>query len=298
MTTTSTPAPPAAAPRPSGLVGWLAATDHKRIGIMTAVTALVFFAVSGTLALLIRTELASPGMQVVSHDTYNQLFTLHGSGMIFLVMTPAALALGVYIVPLQVGAAEIMAPRLALAAPWLLVLGGLSMFLGFATGQGAGKAGWSSYYPLSGEQGTPGTGMDMWIIGVMLATAGGTLLGVCIVGTILRLRAPGMTMLRMPVFTWTMLVSSLMVVLSFPVLIGAFALLLSARHGGARGLRRRRRSDRLPEPVLVLRPPGGLRHVLPVPGGGARGDRDLLGAPHVRLPALRRLDPRLRRACR
>ena len=199
---------------------------------MTAVVALVFFAVSGALALLIRTELASTGMQLVSHDTYNQLFTLHGSGMIFLVMTPAALALGLYIVPLQVGAAEVMAPRLALAALWLLVLGGLSMFLGFATGQGAGKAGWFSYYPLSGEQGTPGTGMDMWIVGVMLATAAGTLLGLCIVGTILRLRAPGMTMLRLPVFSWSMLVSCLMVVLSFPVLIVAFGLLLAARHAG------------------------------------------------------------------
>jgi cytochrome c oxidase subunit I len=211
--------------RVGGLVGWLASTDHKRIGVLTLVTALLFFVGSGILALLVRTELLEPGMQLFSKDAFNQVFTMHGSGMIYLVVTPLALALGVYLVPLQVGAAAIAAPRATLLGYWLYVAGGLAMYLGFATSHGAGKDGWTAFAPLSDATNTPGSGMDLWIVGVFLAVLGMLLQGGSVLATVLRLRAPGMTMLRLPVFCWSMVVTCLMVVVSFPVLLAAMALL-------------------------------------------------------------------------
>ena len=217
----------------AGLLGWIATTDHKRLALRMAVGSLVFFLAGGVFALLIRTELAEPGLQLVGRDAYNQLFTMHGSTMVFLVLTPLALALGVYVVPLQVGAADIAAPRMALAGHWLVLAGGLTMYSGFLTDRGAGKAGWTAYYPLSGNSATPGTGMDLWVIGVILVGAGLTLVAVCLLGTILRLRAPGMTMLRLPVFSWTMLATVLMVVMSVPVLAVGMGLLLADRLGAS-----------------------------------------------------------------
>ncbi len=222
-----------ATPRPRvGLIGWLGSADHKVVGLRVATNAFGFFLLSGVIALLMRSELARPGLQVVSEDTYNQLFTMHGSGMIYLVVTPLALALGVYIVPLQVGATEIATPRIALAGDWLILGGGLSMFFGFVTQHGAAKSGWTAFYPLSGVRGSPGYGQDVWIFGVILATSGAILLAGCVLATILRLRAPGMTLLRIPVFSWTMVVTCFMVLASFPVLIVAMALLFYDRHYG------------------------------------------------------------------
>ena len=225
MTTTTIPQPA------GGLYGWLAATDHKRVALMTMAAGLLFFVVSGVNALLVRLELARPGDQVLSHDTYNEAFTMHGAGMVYLFVTPVALAIGVYMVPLQVGAAQILAPRLVLFGFWLFFLGGVIMQAAWLTSDGPGKAGWTAYIPLSDAVNTPGKGMDMFLLGVCAATAGALLFGISILGTILRLRAPGMTMLRIPVFCWTMLVTSLMVVMTFPVLITAMALLLADRHG-------------------------------------------------------------------
>ena len=169
----------------------------------------------------------------MGRDTYNQLFTMHGSTMIFLVLTPLALALGTYIVPLQIGAADIAAPRLTLAGHWLVLAGGLTMYSSFLTDHGAGKAGWTAYYPLSGDSATPGTGMDLWVMGVILVGVGLTLVAGCLLATIIRLRAPGMTMLRLPVFSWTMLATVLMVVMSVPVLAVGMALLLADRLGAS-----------------------------------------------------------------
>ena len=158
--------------RPGFVVGWLATTDHKRLGLLTIATALFYFVVGGILAVLMRKELLQPGMQVVSRDEYDQLFTMHGSTMIYLVVTPLALGFGVYLVPLQIGAAELVAPRLALLGYWLYAAGGAAMYLGFATSNGAGKAGWTSYVPLSDVPHTPGRGMDFWVLGVLLAVLG------------------------------------------------------------------------------------------------------------------------------
>jgi cytochrome c oxidase subunit 1 len=212
--------------------GWIASTDHKRTAAKVGAASLGFFLASGLLALTMRTELARPGLQVLSDHTYDELFTMHGSGMIYLFLTPAALGLGLYFVPLQVGAAEIAAPRLALFGFWIYLWGGLTMYSGFLTDNGAGSAGWTAFYPLSGSSATPGVGMDLWIVGVALAVAGSALIGATILATILRLRAPGMTLLRMPVFSWTMLVTTFMVVVSFPVLVVAMGLLLADRHLG------------------------------------------------------------------
>jgi cytochrome c oxidase subunit 1 len=220
------------APRPAGgLYGWLAAADHKRIGLMAMAAGLVFFVVSGANALLVRLELARPGEQILSRDTFNEAFTMHGAGMVYLFVTPVALALGVYMVPLQVGAAQIVAPRLTLCGFWIYVLGGVIMQASWLTADGPGKAGWTAYVPLSDAVNTPGTGMDLWILGVLCATSGGLIFGATTLATLLRRRAPGMTMLRMPVFCWTMLVTCLLVVMSFPILIVAEALLLAQRHG-------------------------------------------------------------------
>src|ERR1700712_5226438 len=206
-------------------LAWLAATDHKKTAAKIAVASLFFFGLSGLLALTMRAELAQPGLQFVSDHTYDQLFTMHGSGMIYLFLTPAALALGLYLVPLQVGASEGWAPR-------LLLFGGLPMYSGFLTNNGAGSDTWTATIPLSSSTGTPGVGMDLWVIGVALAVLGSLFIGISILLTILRLRAPGMTMLRLPVFTWTMLATTFMVVASFPVLVVAMGLLLAARHLG------------------------------------------------------------------
>ena len=215
---------------PSGLLEWVAGADHKVTAVRTAAAALIFFLISGLLALVMRTELAQPGLQVVSEGTYNELFTMHGSGMIYLAITPLALALGLYFVPLQVGAAEVWSPRLALAGFWVFVAGGLIMFAGFLTDQGSGRTGWAPTVPLATDHWTPGIGEDMWCLGISLAVLGMIFIGVCILATALRERAPGMTLLRMPPFTWAMIATCLMVVTSFPVLVGAMGLLEWDRH--------------------------------------------------------------------
>ncbi|MCW2981771.1 MAG: ctaD2, partial [Solirubrobacterales bacterium] len=218
--------------RLEGGLAWLAATDHKKTAAKIAIASIFFFLLSGLLALTMRAELAQPGLQFVSDHTYDELFTMHGSGMIYLFLTPAALGLGLYLVPLQVGASEIAAPRLALFGFWIYLFGGLTMYSGFLTNNGAGDDTWTATIPLSNSTGTPGVGMDLWVIGVALAVFGSLLIGITILLTILRHRAPGMTMLRMPVFSWTMLATTFMVVASFPVLVVAMGLLLAERHIG------------------------------------------------------------------
>ena len=215
-----------------GVAAAVGSTDHKRVAVRIVVTAAAFFAAGGVMALLMRAELAQPGLQVVSTGTYNVLFTMHGSTMIYLVITPFALALGLYLVPLQVGAAGLAGARWALAGWWLYVLGGLSMYAGFLTRNGAAAATWVGFDPLSNAVNSPGEGMDAWILGVALATAGELLWGLCILRTVLHRRAATMTMLRMPVFSWAMTVTALMVIFAFPVLIAAMGLLWYERQWG------------------------------------------------------------------
>jgi cytochrome c oxidase subunit 1 len=212
--TVTTPRAPA-----GGVLALIASTDHKSIARRLLAVSVLFFLAGGVMALLMRTELAQPGLQVVSEDTYNQLFTMHGSVMIYLFMTPIGVALGAYLVPLQVGARGIAGPRWALAALWLDITGGLAMLSGFLTVGGAATATWIGVDPLSRTPNTPGTGMDMWVLGVAIVTLGHLILAACVLVTALRRRTKDMTLLRMPVFTWTMVATCLMIVFAFPVLI-------------------------------------------------------------------------------
>ncbi len=217
---------------PRSLIGWLTTTDHKAIGIAYAVTALAFLAVGGTLAGLMRTELAQPGLQFVDEATYNSLFTIHGSVMVYLFAVPFGFALANYLMPLQIGAPDLAFPRLNALSYWLYLFGGLIMLTGFLTDGGAAAFGWTAYPPLAGPGGSPGLGADLWIVAVVLTGTSGTLSAVNIITTVTMLRAPGMTMFRMPILTWNVFLTSFMVLLAFPVLSGALIMLEADRRFG------------------------------------------------------------------
>jgi cytochrome c oxidase subunit 1 len=233
MTVQAPPVDPGLRVRAGGWVGGLTSTDHKRIGLNLGVMSLVFFVVGGVFALLIRSQLATPNGHVVSDYGYSELFTMHGSTMIFLFVTPMAIALSMYLVPLQIGAVSIAWGRAALSGFWIWLSGGIVMESSWLTVDGAGRDGWFSYVPLSNSANTPGVGQDLWVLGVILAAVGMIVMGACVLATVTRRRAPGMALLRMPVFTWTGLVSVLMIVASFPVLVVAMVLLYIDRSGTA-----------------------------------------------------------------
>lgn len=214
---------------PGGWLGWVTSTDHKRIGLLTVGTCLVMFLLMGVLALLMRSQLAQPEQDIVDPDTFDQLFTVHGSGMIYMVFTPFALGMGIYLVPLQIGAPGIAAPRLTLLGYWLFALGAALMLSGFGTNDGAHASGWFSYPPLADKEHSPGIGSDLWIAGVVLSTTGVIVMAWAVLWTVLRRRARGMTMLRLPVFCWSMIASCLMVIGAFPALLAALALLAVGR---------------------------------------------------------------------
>lgn len=218
-------------PQPKGIVKWVTSTDHKTIGLAYMVTAFGFYLFAGVLALFIRTELADPG-QIVSTGTYNELFTMHGSIMLFLFAGPFAFGLGNYLVPIQVGARDMAFPRLNLFSYWVYLGGGLVMVSGFLTAGGAADFGWFAYTPLSDSIRSPGLGGDLWIAGVALTGLSGVLTAVNIITTAFTMRAPGMTAFRMPMFTWDMIVTSALVLMAFPVLTAAAAMLFGDRHFG------------------------------------------------------------------
>ena len=219
-------------PELRGLLAFLTSTDHKRIGVAYMVTAFAFFLVGGALAELIRVQLYSPNNSVVSENTYNQLFTMHGSIMLFLFLGPFAFGLANYFVPIQIGARDMAFPRLNAMSYWFFLFGGITMVGSFFTSEGAANFGWTGYAPLSEVTRSPTLGGDLWIIALVLTGLSGVLTAVNIVATVLTMRAPGMTMFRMPVFTWNMLVVSVLVLVAFPVLTAAGAMLFADRHLG------------------------------------------------------------------
>jgi cytochrome c oxidase subunit 1 len=228
------PAAPSPPPRRNaGILNWITTTDHKVIGVSYMTTAIGFFLLGGLLALAMRTQLARPDQNLVSPETYNEFFTMHGSIMIYLFVVPFAFGIANYIIPLQIGAPDVAFPRLNALAYWLYLFGGLAMISGFLTASGAANFGWFAYAPLSGATYAPGVGPDLWIVGVVVTSTAGVLGAVNLVTTIFMLRAPGMTMFRMPIFTWNMLVVSTMVLVTFPVLTAALAMLFADRHLGA-----------------------------------------------------------------
>jgi cytochrome c oxidase subunit 1 len=216
-----------------GLLAFLTSTDHKRIGVAYMVTAFAFFLIGGALAEVIRAELYSPGKQVVSQGRYNEMFTMHGSIMLFLFLGPFAFGLANYLVPLQIGARDMAFPRLNALSYWFYLFGGITMISGFLTADGAADFGWTGYAPLSSIVRSPALGGDLWLVAVVLTGLSGVLTGVNIVATVLCLRAPGMRMFRMPIFTWNMLVTSILVLMVFPVITSAGAMLFADRHFGA-----------------------------------------------------------------
>ncbi len=220
-------------PRPRGVLGWLTTADHKKIGIMYMVTAFAFFLLGGLLAEAMRTQLATANSTFTTESTYNQWFTMHGSIMMFLFAGPFAFGLANYLVPLQIGAPDMAFPRLNALSYWLYLGGGLVMVSGFLTSRGAANFGWFAYAPLTEAIHSPGPGADLWIMGVALTGFSGILTAVNLVTTVFGLRAPGMVMFRVPIFTWNMLVTSFLIIMAFPVLTAALAMLYADRHLGA-----------------------------------------------------------------
>jgi cytochrome c oxidase subunit I len=214
------------------MIEWLTTTDHKKIGIMYMVTTMAFFVVSGVLAMLMRAQLAVPENDFLSSHTYNQIFTLHGTAMIFFVIAPFGIGLANYLVPLQIGAPDVAFPRLNATGLWLFVLGGLTVFAGLATYGGAGAAGWTAYAPLNQVFEGTGAGQDLWFVGLLMASVSTIVTAINLLVTIFLLRAPGMTMWRLPIFTWEIVATGLLILIAFPSLAAVFAMSLIDRHLG------------------------------------------------------------------
>ncbi len=218
----------------AGLYEWLTTTDHKKIGILYTFNSLLLFLVGGALALAVRTELAQPGLQVMDETTYNQMFTMHASVMIFWVVIPFLAGFGNYLVPLMIGAPDMAFPRINALSFWLLPISALIAMSGFLFEGGAAQEGWTAYSPLAQEKYSAGIGLDLWIIALLLVGTSSILGAVNFLVTIFKMRAPGMTLFRMPIFVWTILVTSVLVLMGTPVLTSALVMLYIDRNfGGA-----------------------------------------------------------------
>ena len=209
---------------------WLATVDHKRIGIMYILTSLAFFVAGGVIALLMRSQLARPNEHVFTRNTYDEMFTMHGTTMIFLVVVPVFAGLGNYLVPLMIGARDMAFPRLNAASYWFYLLGGIVLFASWFASQGAARAGWYSYPPLSEEAFSPGRGQDLWILAIHLTSISSILGAINFIVTIHNMRAPGMGWMRMPLFVWSIYVYAILILIALTELAGALTLLLLDRN--------------------------------------------------------------------
>jgi cytochrome c oxidase subunit 1 len=224
---------PAASTYRSGLYAWLTTTDHKKIGIMYLINSFVFFFIAGIMVMVVRAELAQPGLQFVNDATYNELFSMHATVMIFVFIIPVLAGFGNYVVPLQIGAPDMAFPRINAMSLWMLPLGGALLLLGFVTG-GAAAAGWTSYPPLSEDRplAAVGSGQDLWIVGLILIGTSSILGAINFLVTIFKMRAPGMTLFRMPILVWTVLTTSVLVLMATPVITSALIMLFIDRNYG------------------------------------------------------------------
>ncbi|MFL6113589.1 MAG: cbb3-type cytochrome c oxidase subunit I, partial [Catenulispora sp.] len=213
------------------LRSWLATVDHKRIGIRYMVTAAVFFTLAGFSALTMRTQLARPNEQLVSAETYNQLFTLHGTIMIFFFATPMLFGFGNYLVPLLIGSRDLAFPRLNAFGYWVFLFAGSLMFLSLILHK-APDGGWFAYVPLTDSSFSPGVNLDFYSLGLLFLGISTTAGSINFIVTALKLRAPGMSLNRVPIFVWTIVVTSFMVLFALPVLNLDNALLYLDRHFG------------------------------------------------------------------
>jgi cytochrome c oxidase subunit I+III len=212
-----------------GLYSWIATVDHKRIGILYLLTTLVFFVVGGVEALLMRIQLARPNNTFLSPDAFGQLFTMHGTTMIFLVVMPVLIGLANYLVPLMIGARDMAFPRLNALGFWLLPCGGMLLHFSLLAG-GAPAVGWFSYAPLSETSYASTSGVDYWTLSLLILGVGSVAASINLIATILTLRAPGLTIRRLPLFVWMVLVNSFLVVLALPALNAAIVMLFIDRH--------------------------------------------------------------------
>ncbi|GAB3817842.1 cytochrome c oxidase subunit I [Tessaracoccus terricola] len=211
------------------IMKYLTTTDHKVIGNMYFLTTMIFFAFGGVLALAIRAELANPGIQFLNYETFNQFFTMHGTIMLLMFATPIFAGFANAILPLQLGAPDVAFPRVNAFAYWLYLFGSLIACSGFLSPGGAASFGWFAYAPLSNSVHSPGAGGDLWLVGLYLLGLSSILGGVNFITTIICMRAPGMTMFRMPIFSWNILVTSILVLMVFPVFGAALLVLGSDR---------------------------------------------------------------------
>jgi cytochrome c oxidase subunit 1 len=201
----------------SGLASWLTTVDHKRIGILYGVTAFIFFLLGGIEALLLRVQLAQANGTFLDAETYDQVFTMHGLTMIFLVVMPLSAAFFNYLIPLMIGARDVAFPRLNAFSYWVFLLGGVFLYSSFFLGE-APNGGWFGYPPQTDVPFSPGIGMDFYAIGLQILGVASLASAVNFIVTILNERAPGMTLMRMPVFVWMTLVVSFLLLFAMPVI--------------------------------------------------------------------------------
>jgi cytochrome c oxidase subunit I len=253
--------------RAPGLWGWVSTTDHKEIARRYLVTAFTFLALGGILALAIRSQLATPESGMIDPDRYNQIFTMHGTTMMFLFAVPVMEAIAIYVIPPMLGTRNIAFPRLVAFSYWMYLFGGLLLWVAFALDVGP-DAGWFAYVPLSGPEFTPGKRTDVWAQMVTFTEIAALAVAVSLVATILKQRAPGMTLAKMPLFAWAMLVVSLMIIFSMPAVALASSFLLSDRLVGTQFYNPLERGDSLlwqhlfwffghPEVYIIFLPAAG-----------------------------------------
>jgi cytochrome c oxidase subunit I len=216
----------------TGWRSWVSTVDHKKIGIMYGATSLAFLAIGGLEALLIRAQLAQPNGQVLSPEAYNQAFTMHGTTMVFLVIMPLLAAFANYLIPLQIGARDVAFPRLNAFSYWVFLAGGLFLYSGVLLGHIPSGA-WTTYTPNSTLSFSPGHGIDFWVLGLQITGIASLVGAINLIVTCLNMRAPGMTLLRMPIFTWMALVAQFLLLFAVPVLtVALFALMFDRLYGG------------------------------------------------------------------
>ena len=231
MTTLALPLPKRPV-HPTGVWSWLTTVDHKRIGILYGVTAIILFLTGGVEALYMRVQLARPGQEIVSPEVYNQLFTMHGTTMIFLAIMPMGAAFFNFLIPLQIGARDVAFPRLNAFSYWTFLAGAIMLKFSWLMG-GAPNSGWFGYAPITGVAYNPGHGIDFWIMSLQLLGIASLAAAFNFIVTILNMRAPGMSLMRMPLFTWMTLITSFLLVLAFPVITVALIELMLDRLFGA-----------------------------------------------------------------
>jgi cytochrome c oxidase subunit 1 len=213
------------------VTSWLTTVDHKRIGILYIWTSLFFFALGGIMALLMRTQLATPNEHFLTKNSYNEVLTMHGTTMIFLVIVPILAGFGNYLVPLMVGARDMAFPRLNALSYWLFLLGGIVLMLSFFSSHGAARAGWTSYVPLSTLH-EPGNGQDLWILGLHILSISSLVGAINFVVTVHNMRAPGMSWMRIPLFCWAIVTYAWLLIIVLPTLSAGLTLMLLDRQAG------------------------------------------------------------------